>query len=728
MKQFWISAGAALLVTACSSPKPAPSPEPDRPAGDSDDAAKEPAADNPLLSPSDLPYGMPPFERIEDEHFGPALGDAMRRHLAEVEQIAAQTSDPTVENTLIALERAEADLTRIQRIFSARASTDTTDALEDTRTEMAPKLAAHQDAIYLNPDLFARIERLYDERDELDPDAETHRLIERYHEDFVRAGARLSEQDQERLRELNAELASLQTAFTQNALREDNESAVVVEDRSELAGLSDSEIRSAAEEAEQRGMKGKYVLTLANTTGQPVLAKLEDRELRERVHRASTRRGSRGGEHDNREVLRGVIELRAERAQLLGYPHDAAYRLEVQTAGDVETVNELHEQVIPPAVENARAEADDLQRMIDESGEDFELRAWDWAYYAEMLRRDRFDFDEATLRDYLELDRVLEDGVFFMAERLYGLTFEERDDLPVYHPDVRVFEAFDHDGESLGLMFSDMYARSSKRGGAWMSTYVSQSDLLDTKAVVGIHLNVSKPPRGEPTLLTWSEVETLFHEFGHALHALFSDVTYPRFSGTSVPRDFVEYPSQVHEMWADWPEVLEHYAVHHETGEPIPMELLERVQRAETFNEGFRSTEYLAASALDQALHQLAPSEVPAADEIEEFEAAALEAAGAALEVIPPRYKSTYFRHIIGGYAAGYYSYIWSEVLDADSVDWFVENGGLERENGDHFRRALLSRGGSEEAMDLYRAFRGRDPVIEPLLERRGFSREAGGE
>jgi peptidyl-dipeptidase Dcp len=708
----------AGLVAACSANNPATAPA-------EAEAAGGELADNPLLAANELPYGLPPFDRIEDEHFAPALEQVMRAHRAEVERIARQQEAPTVENTLVALERAGVELDRLRAAFWARAATDATEALEATRRDMAPRLSAHDDAIMLDAELFARIELLHDGREELEVDAETRRLIERYHEDFVRAGARLSSEGKERLRTINAELASLETTFTQHALQEVNDSAVVIEEVEELAGLPAAEIRAAAELAAERGLEGAFVLTLVNTTEQPVLARLENRDLRERIYRASVSRGGRGGDFDNREILRRVIQLRAERARLLGYPHHAAYVLEEQTAQDVETVVEMHAQLIPAAVDRARAEAEELQQLIASTGGDFELRAWDWAYYAEKLRRHRYAFDESMLRDYLELDRVLARGVFFMAERLYGLTFEERDDLPIYHPDVRTFEVFDHDGEPLGLMLADLYARPSKRGGAWMNAYVTQAHLLDTRAVVGIHLNVPKPPEGEPTLLSWNEVRVLFHECGHALHGLLSDVTYPLFSGTAVPRDFVEYPSQVHEMWADWPEVLENYAAHHETGEPMPPDLLERLRRAERFNDGFRTTEYLAASALDLAWHQLAEDEVPAADEIDDFEAAALEAAGAALDVIAPRYRSTYFMHILGGYAAAYYAYVWSEVLDADTVEWFIERGGLTRENGDHFRKTLLSRGGSADAMELYRAFRGRAPRFEPLLERRGFSNPA---
>ena len=469
-------------------------------------------------------------------------------------------------------------------------------------------------------------------------------------------------------------------------------------------------------------MPGKFVIPLLNTSSQPSLANLQNRALRERIHTTSLSRGSRGGEFDNRETLTSVLRLRAERAQLLGYENHSEYILENQTAGTVAAVNQRLAELAPPAVVNANREAADLQQMIADDEQNFSLASWDWDFYTEKLRAARFNFDESQLRPYFELNNVLKKGVFFAAEKLYGITFLERTDLPVYQEDVRVFEVFDSVGTTLAVFIADFYARPSKRGGAWMNAYVSQNRLLNTQPVIANHLNITEPPVGEATLLTFDEVTTMFHEFGHAIHGMFSSVQYPYFSGTRVPRDFVEYPSQVNEMWATWPEVLEHYAVHYETGEAMPRELLNKVLSTQKFNQGFSTTEYLAASIVDQALHQLGPEEVPMADQILEFERAVLARAGIKLDEIPPRYRSTYFSHIMGGYSAGYYSYIWSEVLDADTVEWFKENGGLLRENGDHFRRTLLSRGGSVDAMELFRDFRGRDAAIEPLLERRGLN------
>ena len=686
-------------------------------------AAQEKMADNPFFAESPLPYQHPPFDRIDDAHYAPAFERGMADQIAEIEAIAGSSEPATFENTIVALERSGQLLNRVASTFFALASADTNDAINAIRNEMAPRLAAHTDRMLLDAGLFARVEALYEQRDALDIDDESRRLVGEYYVDFVRAGARLSDAEKERMQAINARLAELSSRFTQNVLDEVNASAVVIESREELAGLSEGQVAAAVAAAEARDLEGRYVIPLLNTSGQPALASLEGRGLRERIMRTSLARGSTGGEYDNRGVITEMARLRAERAAMLGYPNHAAYILERQTARTVDAVNERLASLAPPAVANAEREAADLQAMAAAEGADIELAAWDWSYYTEKVRAERYAFDESQLRPYFEMDNVLENGVFFSANRLYGLTFEARPDLPVYHPDVRVWEAFDAGGEPLGLFIGDFYARPSKRGGAWMNAYVSQSHLLGTLPVVGNHLNVPKPPEGEPTLLTFDEVTTMFHEFGHALHGFFSDVRYPYFAGTSVPRDFVEYPSQVHEMWATWPEVLRNYAVHHETGEPMPADLLERVLATQQFNQGFATTEYLAASLLDMAWHQLTADEVPDAAGVETFEAEALEAAGVALETVPPRYRSTYFSHIwSSGYSAGYYSYIWSEVLDADSVEWFKENGGLLRENGDHFRDTLLSKGGSVEALDLFRAFRGAEPDIGPLLVRRGLN------
>jgi peptidyl-dipeptidase Dcp len=689
---------------------------------DSTDSSVSMAGDNPFLAESSLFLQYPPFDLIEDGHYIPAFEAGMEAQLAEVEAIVAQGAAPTLENTLIPLELSGEILTRVSSVYFGMIAAHTNDTLNEIQVEIAPRLSAHSDSILLNGALFERIKTLYDTRESFGLAPESLRLVEETHRDFVRAGAELSEAEKETLRAINTELAELQTAFSQNVLNEVNESFTVVDTREELAGLTEAQIEGAADAAEERDLAGKYVIPMLNTTQQPTMASLENRDLRERMLTTSLARGSRGGEFDNREILSRTARLRAEKAQLLGYATHADYILDNQTAKTVSAVNERLGSLAPPAVANAVREAADLQAMIDAEEGGFELAAWDWDYYSDKVRQERYAFDEAELKPYLELNSVLQDGVFYAANQISGITFEERFDLPVYQEDVRVFEVFDHDGSTLSLFIFDPYARSSKRGGAWMRGYVRQSHLRGTRTVVANHINISEPPEGEPTLLTFDEVTTMFHEFGHALHGMFSDVTYPSFSGTSVPRDFVEYPSQVNEMWSTWPEVLKNYARHYETGEPMPTELLDKVLEADQFNQGYATTEYLAASITDQALHQLNPDEVPAADDLMQFEASALAAAGADLATVPPRYRLTYFSHIMGGYSAGYYSYIWSEVLDADTVEWFKANGGMSRENGQHFRDTLLSRGGSEEAMTLFRNFAGREPNVEPLLERRGLN------
>ena len=680
-------------------------------------------SDNPFFAPSELQFGYPRFDLIKNEHYEPAMVQGMVEQRAEIDAIASNPDAPTFDNTLAAMERSGQLLDRSARVFFGLSSAHTNDEIEAIQVRISPQFAEHQDAILLNQALFARVQTLHSQRADLGLDAESLRLLEETYKDFVRAGALLDETGQARMREINTELASLQTAFRQNVLAEVNDRAVVVDDPKLLDGLSEGEIAAAKEAAVARELEDSWVIPLLNTSGQPALASLTDRGLRQRIFEASVGRGSSGGDYDNRQIIADIMKLRAERAQLLGYANHAAFSLDNQTAKTTDAVNDRLEGLAPVAVANAKVEAQALQALIDAEGGDFELAAWDWAYYTEKLRAQQYAFDESELKPYFELDNVLVKGVFYAAEKLYGITFTQREDLPTYHETVRVWEVRNADGSVLALFIEDMYARPSKRGGAWAMSYVSQSDLMGTRPVSANHLNIPRPPEGEPTLLTWDEVTTLFHEFGHALHAMFADVQYP--SSLSTPRDFVEYPSQVNEMWADWPEVLANYAVHYETGEPLPTELLEKVSATALFNEGFRSTEYLAASLLDQAWHQRTVEELPDADGVLDFEAAALAKAGAAFDAVPPRYRTTYFSHIVGGYSAGYYSYIWSEVLDADTVEWFKENGGLRRDNGDHFRATLLSRGGAEDAMQLYRNFRGRDAELEPLLKRRGLT--AGG-
>ena len=677
---------------------------------------------NPFYEESPLYLNYPRFDRIQDAHYLPAFERGMEEELEEIEAIVNQPDQPSFDNTILALELTGQLLDRVARVFYAISSAHTNDEIRALEQQLAPRLAGHEDNILLNPDLFERVGIIYEQRDDLALEPESMRLLEKYYTEFVRGGAALSVPEQQHMKKLNAEIASFETLYSQNILSEVNDLAVIVDTEEELTGLDQALITAAREEAAARDLDGKYVLPLLNTSSQPALASLQNRALREIIHSISLSRGSRGGDFDNTEVLSDVLRLRAERAQLLGYDNHAHFILEDRTAQTVAAVNNRLAELTAPALANVNREAVDLQQMIYDDGQDFELASWDWDFYTEKLRLARYDFDAKELRPYFELNNVLLKGVFFAAEQLYGITFKEQISLPVYQEDVRVFEVYDTTGTTLAIFIADFYARPTKRGGAWMNSYVSQSNLLNTRPIVANHLNITKPSEGEVTLLTFDEVTTMFHEFGHALHGMFSAVEYPYFSGTSVPRDFVEYPSQVNEMWAIWPEVLANYAIHHETGQSMPQELLEKVLSTQTFNQGFETTEYLAASILDQALHQLTPEEIPVGDEIMEFERSTFEGAGIVLDSVPPRYRSTYFSHIMGGYHAGYYSYIWSEVLDADSVDWFKENGGLTRENGDHFRQTLLSRGGADDAMTLFRKFRGRDPDITPLLERRGLN------
>jgi peptidyl-dipeptidase Dcp len=681
-----------------------------------------PEETNPFYEESPLYLNYPRFDRIQDAHYLPAFERGMEEELEEIEAIINQPDQPSFDNTILALELTGQLLDRVARVFYAISSAHTNDEIRALEQQLAPRLAGHEDNILLNPDLFERVGIIYEQRDDLALEPESMRLLEKYYTEFVRGGAALSVPEQQHMKKLNAEIASFETLYSQNILSEVNDLAVIVDTEEELTGLDQALITAAREEAAARDLDGKYVLPLLNTSSQPALASLQNRALREIIHSISLSRGSRGGDFDNTEVLSDVLRLRAERAQLLGYDNHAHFILEDRTAQTVAAVNNRLAELTAPALANVNREAVDLQQMIYDDGQDFELASWDWDFYTEKLRLARYDFDAKELRPYFELNNVLLKGVFFAAEQLYGITFKEQISLPVYQEDVRVFEVYDTTGTTLAIFIADFYARPTKRGGAWMNSYVSQSNLLNTRPIVANHLNITKPSEGEVTLLTFDEVTTMFHEFGHALHGMFSAVEYPYFSGTSVPRDFVEYPSQVNEMWAIWPEVLANYAIHHETGQSMPQELLEKVLSTQTFNQGFETTEYLAASILDQALHQLTPEEIPVGDEIMEFERSTFEGAGIVLDSVPPRYRSTYFSHIMGGYHAGYYSYIWSEVLDADSVDWFKENGGLTRENGDHFRQTLLSRGGADDAMTLFRKFRGRDPDITPLLERRGLN------
>jgi len=675
--------------------------------------------ENPFALRSTLEYEMPDFSRINDESYLPAFYAGCEQQLGEVHEIIKQ-AEITFENTVVAMERSGQLLMRVLTVFYNKSSSDTSDRLDEIEEELAPKLAAHMDAIRLNQDLFGRIKHLHENRDSLELNNEDAWLLERYYMDFTHAGAHLTDAQREELKGLNEELSKLETLFGKNLLNDTNDLAVVVDDVAELDGLSENEIAACAAAAKSRGLEGKWLVGMVNFTGHPLLSSMKNRSLRERVMKNSLIKGARSNENDNRPIILQIVKLRAKRAELFGVKTHAEHVLQDRNAQNPENVHKMLKQIAPAAVRNARAEGADLQKSIDASGENYALESWDWDLYTEAVRMEKYNLDTTAMRPYFELERVLHDGVFFAANKLFGITFKERKDIVTYHPDARAFEVFNEDGSKLALFIGDFYTRDSKRGGAWMNNLVDQSHLLGQLPVVVNNLNVPKPPAGQPTLLTYDEITTLFHEFGHTLHGMLSDVKYPRFSGTSVERDFVEFPSQVNEMWLTWPEVLDNYARHYETGEKIPQEWVDNLKAASTFNEGHATTSYLAAAILDLAWHSL-PADATVED-VEAFEAKAIADYGLDFGPVPTRYRSTYFSHIFaGGYSAGYYGYIWSEVLDADTVDWFKENGGLTRANGDHFRNTLLSRGGSINSMQMFRNFRGRDATIEPLLKRRGL-------
>ncbi|WP_030266170.1 M3 family metallopeptidase [Streptomyces sp. NRRL B-24484] len=672
--------------------------------------------DNPFFPTSTLVHELPPFAEIREEHYLPAFEQGMALQLTEIAGIVADPEPPTFDNTVVALERSGALLKRVAVAFENQGDSDTSPGLQELDAEISPRLARHRDAVHLDAGLFARIDALYRRRSELGLDPESLRLLERRHTAFVRAGAELPAADQQRLREINAELAAAATAFRRNLMDDTRARAIVLDGPERLAGLSADAVAAAAENGRALGRDGSYVLSLKNFSNQTELAQLTDRSMRERLLAASLGRAAA----TNGPLAIRTAGLRAERAALLGHPSHAAYVVADETAGSVAAVDAMLARLAGPAVANAEREAAELLAAARADGLT-SIAAHDWAYYAERVRQTAYRVDAAELRPYLELERVLHDGVFFAAQLVYGVVLQERPELVAYHPDARVFEVFDGDGGSLGLFVGDFFARDSKRGGAWMNELVQQSHLLGKRPVVVNNLNIAKPAPGEPALLTWDEVRTLFHEFGHALHGLFSDVRYPLFAGTEVPRDFVEFPSQVNEMWMVRPEVLANYARHHATGEPLPAELVERMAAAESFGQGFRTVEYLGAAVIDWAWHTL-PAGTEVAD-AEEFEAQALARAGLAVAAVPPRYRTAYFSHVFSGeYSAGYYAYIWSEVLDADTVEWFASNGLGARESGEVFRRELLARGGSRPALDCFRAVVGRDPEIGPLLARRGLA------
>lgn len=712
LRPILLTSLAAATVCACQSFAKGPSPV---------TPPSELHPENPFGNPSKLPLKTLEFSAYRPEHFQPAMLEGMKQQLAEIQSITSNSADPTFENTVVPLEKSGQLLGRAESAFGSLTSAHTSEALQNIQTEMAPLLAAHSDNILLDVRLFERLKTIYDSRDERDLTEEQRQVLKQHFEDSVRAGASLSEDQQARIRVLNEQLSTLQTRFEDNLLAVMKERSVLVDDATELDGLSGAEIASAAEKAKERGFEGKYLLEISNTTRVPVLSSLNNRSLRERVWKASAERAlGRDGGIDNRAIILEIAGLRAEKARLLGFKDFASYKLSDQMAKTPDAALKMLTDLVPGVVARVNEEAADLKAAIKEAGQDHPLQPWDWEYYSEKVRAKKFDVDEAAVRPYFELNNVLQKGVFHTMNLLFGISFQERADLPVYHPDVRTFDVLDHDGSVVGLFYFDPFKRDTKRGGAWMNAFVGQSKLLNQKPVIVNVLNIPRPADGEPALISFDNVTTLFHEMGHAVHGLFSDVTYPSVAGTATPRDFVEFPSTFQEDWAIQPAILQNYAVHYKTGEPIPIQLLEKVIAASKFNQGFDTLEYLSAAILDLEWHLLTEDELPSG--IEEFEAAVLKKHQIDLPAVPPRYRTAYFAHIWGGgYAASYYAYLWSEVLAADAFAFMQGRGGTTRENGRLIRGEVLSRGSSRPPMGSYEKFRGQGPTVEALLERRGL-------
>ena len=674
---------------------------------------------NPFYAPSTLPFQAPPFDKIKDSDYQPAIEAGMAQQKKEVETIANNPDPPTFQNTFIPMEKSGELLQRASAAFFSVSAADTNPTLQNVRSAVAPQLAAHSDAIHLNPTLFQRVKTIYQKRASLKLDPESLRLVEITYDQFVHAGANLSDTDKAQLKKLNEELASLSTEFSNKLLAATKAGAFVTTDKPALAGLSDAEIAAANEAAKGRKVEG-YVLPLQNTTQQPDLVSLTNRTTRQTIFENSWNRAEKGDANDTREIISKIAQLRAQKAKLLGYPNYAAWKLEDQMAKTPEAALSFMGKLVAPASAKAAAEAKDIQDVIDAQKGGFTLQPWDWEFYAEQVRKAKYDIDESQVKPYFELNNVLQNGVFYAANQLYGITFKERHDLPVYADGVRVFEVFDADGSSIALFYCDYFKRDNKNGGAWMNNFVEQSKLLGTKPVVSNVANFAPPAPGEPALLTADDVKTMFHEFGHALHGIFANSEYPSLSGTNTARDFVEFPSQFNEHWATYPTIFQHYAKHYKTGAPMPAELLAKIQKSETFNKGYDTTELVAAAELDMQWHSL-PADAPLQNP-DAFETEALKKTNLQISYVPPRYRSTYFSHIWGsGYSAGYYAYLWTQMLDDDAYQWFVEHGGLTRANGDRFRQMILSRGNTEDLAKLYTAWRGKAPSIEPMLKYHGL-------
>jgi peptidyl-dipeptidase Dcp len=705
-RKFAFIAFVAILISALSAPSTA--------------AATKFGPSNPFYSPSTLPFQAPPFDKIKDEDYQPAIEAGMAEQLTEIQAIADNPAAPTFENTLVAMEKTGLLLQRAMAAFGAVSGANTDPVLEKVRTDEAPKLAAHDDAIYLNARLFARVAAVYKQRESLKLDPESLRLLEVTYDRFVRSGANLSESDKTELKKLNGDISTLSAAFSTKLLEATKQGAYSTTDKAALAGLSDAQITAAAQAAQSRKQEG-YVLPLQNTTQQPDLASLSVRSTREAIFGKSWNRTERGDANDTRDTISRIAQLRARRAQLLGYPNHAAWKLGDQMAKTPEAALKFMDALVPGATAKAAIEGKDIQDVIDAQKGGFTLQPWDWEFYSEQVRKAKYDLNESEIKPYFELNNVLENGVFYAANQLYGITFKERKDIPVYQSDVRVFEVSDADGKPLALFYCDYFKRDNKNGGAWMDSLVPQSKLLGTLPVVFNIANLPKPPPGEPALITYSDVTTMFHEFGHALHGMFADTEYPSLSGTATAADFVEFPSQFNEHWALYPAVLDHYARHYKTGMPMPAELAAKIRKAQTFNQGYLLTELVAAAELDMQWHTL-PASAPL-QQPDTFQKQALEKTHLLLSAVPPRYRSSYFAHIWGGagYSAGYYAYLWAEMLDDDAYQWFEENGGLTRANGDRFRQMILSRGNTEDLAKMYAAWRGKDPSVEPMMKDRGL-------
>ncbi|MGB8375200.1 MAG: peptidyl-dipeptidase Dcp [Salegentibacter sp.] len=707
---FLPSIALALVMTSCANSD----------ASQSKDAAADDSSNNPLLQPSDLPYEAPDFNEIEDSDFQPAMEKGMREQLAKIEEIANSKEAPTFENTLVAMEKSGQTLDRVYGVFNLLSSANTNPELQKIQEEEAPRLAAHQDAIYLNDKLFNRVTTLYKKRDSLDLDPESKKLVEYYYQKFTLAGANLSEEDKNALKKLNEEEAKLSAQFTNHLLAAAKEAALVVSDKAQLEGLSENEIQAASQNAEDNELQNKYLLPLQNTTQQPALQSLSNRDVRKELFEHSWTRAEQGGDNDTRKIISRLAEIRAQQAKLLGYHNFAAWKLQNQMAKNPENVKDFLEKLIAPATKKAQQEAAEIQKVINKEGKNFKLEPWDWNYYAEKVRKAKYDLDESQVKPYFELNKVLQDGVFYAAHELYGLSFKERHDIPVYQEDVKVYEVFNEDSTTVGLFYTDYFKRDNKSGGAWMDNIVGQSKLLNKKPVIYNVCNFTKPAPGQPALISYDDVTTMFHEFGHALHGLFASQQYPTLSGTNTARDFVEFPSQFNEHWAIYPKVFRNYAVHYKTGEPMPQELVDKIKKATTFNQGYALTELLAAADLDMEWHTISAND--SIKDVDQFEADALKRTNLALQEVPPRYRSTYFLHIWGnGYAAGYYAYLWTEMLDDDAYSWFEENGGMTRENGQRFRDMILSQGNTQDYAKMFLDFRGHKPDITPMLQNRGL-------